>query len=172
MIDYTANLILEAKIFEIWHHDRERRRTDNDSFNKYWRCDYCKKRKLFKIAEHIDDAINYAIRHLKNKHNIDVKKDKMTIPLQPSSLFNSIITAATATVISGVSQAVYNTAKTAKSLITILDMKRFYYLLIRWIVLMNICLIIVEHDFWCKMIIYIYADLASYLVKSENIIKQ
>ena len=49
-------------------------------------------------------AISYAIRHLRNKHNIDVRADEMAIPLQPPSLFSSVATAATALVTSGVAQ--------------------------------------------------------------------
>ena len=171
-MDYTTNLISGAKVSGIWHQGGERRRTDNGSFDRYWRCGYCKGRKLFKVAEHVGGATSYAIRHLRNKHNVDVKGDEVAIPLQPPSLFSSVTTAATAAVASGVGQAVRSTAKTAKSLITTLDMERFRYLLIRWIVLMNICLIVVEHDSWREMMIHVHAGLAPYLVKSGNTIKR
>jgi hypothetical protein len=51
-------------------------------------------------------------------------------------------------------------------------MEKFRYLLIRWIILINICLIIVEHDSWREIMIHIHAGLAPYLVKSGNTIKR
>ena len=101
VVDHTANLIPGAKVSGIWHHGGERRRTDNGSFDRYWRCGYCKGRKLFKVAEHVGGATSYAIRHLRNKHNVDVKGDEVAIPLQPPSLFSSVAIAATAAVTSG-----------------------------------------------------------------------
>ena len=171
VVDHTANLIPGVKASEIWHHGRERRRTDNGSVDRYWRCGHCKGRKLFKVAEHVSGATSYAVRHLRNKHNIDVGADE-AIPLQPPSLFNSVATTATAAVTSSVAQAVRSAARTAKSLISTLDMRKFRYLLIRWIVLMNICLIVVEHDSWRERMIHVHAGLASYLVKSGNTIKR
>jgi hypothetical protein len=45
---------------------------------------------------------SYAIRNLRNKHNVDVEGDEVAIPLQPPSLFSSVATAAAAAVTSGV----------------------------------------------------------------------
>src|ERR1700739_2777504 len=71
-----------TKVFGIWHHGGERRRTDNGSFDRYWRCGHCKGRNPLRVAEHVGGATSYAIRHLRNKHNIDIRADEMAIPLQ------------------------------------------------------------------------------------------
>src|SRR5271163_299176 len=105
VVDHTANLIPGVKVFGIWHNGGERRRTDNGSFDRYWRCAHCKGRKLFKVTEHVGGATSYAVRHLRNKHNVDVGADEVAIPLQPPSLFGSVATATTAAVVSGVAQA-------------------------------------------------------------------
>ena len=99
----------------IWHHGGERRRTDNGSWDRYWRCGHCTKKKLFKISEHTGGATSYAVRHLRNKHNVDVGADEVAIPSKLPSLFSSATTAATTAVATGVAQAVHSTAKTAKS---------------------------------------------------------
>jgi hypothetical protein len=54
----------------------------------------------------VGGATSYAVRHLRNKHNVDVGTDEVAIPLQPPSLFGSVTTAATAAVASAVAQAV------------------------------------------------------------------
>jgi hypothetical protein len=103
----------------IWHHGGERRRTDNGSWDRYWRCGHCTKKKLFKISEHTGGATSYAVRHLRNKHNVDVGADEVAIPSKLPSLFSSATTAATAAtaaVATSVAQAVRSTARTAKSL--------------------------------------------------------
>jgi hypothetical protein len=76
---------------------------------------HCKGRKLFKVTEHVGSATSYAIRHLRNKHNIDVKTDEVAIPLQPPSLFGSVTTAATAAVEVVRSAAARLIASTAES---------------------------------------------------------
>ena len=74
------------------------------------------KKKLFKISEHTGGATSYAVRHLRNKHNVDVGADEVAIPSKLPSLFSSAATAATAAVATSVAQAVRSTARTAKSL--------------------------------------------------------
>ena len=172
VVDHTANLTAGAKVSGIWHHGGERRRTDNGSWDRYWRCGHCTKKKLFKISEHVGGATSYAVRHLRNKHNIDVGADEVAIPSKPPSLFSSATTAATTAVATGVAQAVHSTAKTAKSLITTLNMTKFRYLLIRWIVMMNICLWVVEHESFREMMVHCCAGLEPYLVQSRKTIRR
>jgi hypothetical protein len=143
-----------AKVYGIWHHSG------------------CTKKKLFKISEHAGGATSYAIRHLRNKHNIDVGADEVAIPSKSVSLINSATTAATAAVATGVTQAVRSTARTAKSLITTLNINRFRYLLNRWIVMMNICVWVVEHKSFREMMIHCCAGLEPYLINSGTTIKR
>jgi hypothetical protein len=161
-----------AKVYGIWHHSGERRRTDNGSWDRYWRRGHCTKKKLFKISEHAGGATSYAIRHLRNKHNIDVGADEVAIPSKSVSLINSATTAATAAVATGVTQAVRSTARTAKSLITTLNINRFRYLLIRWIVMVNICVWVVERESFREIMIHCCAGLEPYLINSGTTIKR
>ena len=82
IVGHTANIIARVKVSGIWPHGGERRRTDEGSWDRYWRCGHCKGRKPFKVAEHVGGATSYAIRHLRNKHNIDIRADEMAIALQ------------------------------------------------------------------------------------------
>jgi hypothetical protein len=41
IVDHSANLRKNSKISAIWHHGDERRRLNNKSIGKYWRCIYC-----------------------------------------------------------------------------------------------------------------------------------
>jgi hypothetical protein len=38
VVEHTANLRKNSKISAIWHHGEERRRLDDDSMARYWRC--------------------------------------------------------------------------------------------------------------------------------------
>ena len=55
-----------TKVSGIWHYGGERRRTDNGSFGKYWRCGHRKGRKVFKVAEHVGGATSYGIRQYRH----------------------------------------------------------------------------------------------------------
>ena len=41
IVDHTANLRKNSKISAIWHHGGERRRLDDNSMTRYWRCHHC-----------------------------------------------------------------------------------------------------------------------------------
>jgi hypothetical protein len=41
VVDHTANLRKNSKISAIWHHGGERRRLDDNSMARYWRCHHC-----------------------------------------------------------------------------------------------------------------------------------
>jgi hypothetical protein len=40
IINHTANVRKNSKISAIWHHEGERRRLDDKSLYRYWRCTY------------------------------------------------------------------------------------------------------------------------------------
>ena len=145
---------------------------DNGSNDRYWRCGHCKYKRYLKISEAGGGATSHAVRHLKNHHHLDLNADEQAIPIRPTSLFNSVATAATAVVATGLSQAATSTVQTAKALISTLDIIRFRYLLIRWIIIINIYLTVVEYDSWRDLIIFCYVGLTPYLIKSANIIRK
>ena len=51
-----------------------------------------------KISEAGGSAISHAVRHLKNRHHLDLDADEQGIPIRPTSLFSSVATAATTAV--------------------------------------------------------------------------
>jgi hypothetical protein len=80
VVDHTANLRKNAKISAIWHYGGERRRLDDNSMAKYWRCTYCTGRPTVLKVDGNGGQTIYALSHLKNKHNIDCKADDSAIP--------------------------------------------------------------------------------------------
>jgi hypothetical protein len=54
-----------------------------------------------KISEAGGGATSHAVRQLKNHHHLDLNADEQAIPIRPTSLFNSVATAATAAVATG-----------------------------------------------------------------------
>ena len=76
VVDHTANLRKNTKISPIWHHGDERRRLDDNSMGKYWRCAYCTgKATILKVDGGNGGQTSYASAHLKNKHRIDCAHD-------------------------------------------------------------------------------------------------
>src|SRR3954447_16264421 len=88
---------------------------DNGSNDRYWRCNHCKHKRYLKVSEAGGGATSHAVRHLKNHHHLDLNADEQAIPVRPTSLFNSVATAATAAVATGLSQAATSTVRTAKA---------------------------------------------------------
>jgi hypothetical protein len=80
IIDYTANLRKNSKIFTIWHYGGERRRLDNNNIISYWRCHHCIGNATVLKIDGNGGQTTYALLHLKNKHNIDCKADDEAVP--------------------------------------------------------------------------------------------
>jgi hypothetical protein len=87
IVDHSANLRKNSKISVIWHHGDERRRLDDKSMGKYWRCAYCTgKPTVLKVDGGNEGQATYALTHLKNKHRIDCTIDEDTIPSSIATL--------------------------------------------------------------------------------------
>ena len=63
-VDQAANLRAGSKVSKIWEHGFGYRSLDNGLRDKYWRCKYCKAKKLLKITEAGNTTTSHAIRHL------------------------------------------------------------------------------------------------------------
>jgi hypothetical protein len=63
-VDQAANLRAGSKVSKIWEHGFGYRLLDNGLRDKYWRCKYCKAKKLLKITEAGNTTTSHAIRHL------------------------------------------------------------------------------------------------------------
>src|SRR3954454_1084391 len=136
IVDHTAHQRNGSEISKIWQHDGERRRVDDGTMDRYWRCGHCNNKRILKCPETGRGATGYPIRHLKSRHFIDLNADHQALPLQPTS-FGTVAGAAASAATAAVTQ-------TAGKLISTMNMDRFRYLLIRWIVVMNIALVCVE----------------------------
>jgi hypothetical protein len=86
-------------ISSIWRHGGERRRLDDNSISRYWRCRHCKGATVLKVAETGGGQTSYATRHLRNKHHINIKEDEAVVPPSPS-LFSGVVNLAGTTVAS------------------------------------------------------------------------
>src|SRR5271156_7157612 len=68
IVNHTANQRNGSEVSKIWFHGGERRRIDNGSNDRYWRCSHCKHKRYLKISEAGGGATSHAVRHLKNHH--------------------------------------------------------------------------------------------------------
>jgi hypothetical protein len=103
IVNHTANQRNGSEVSKIWFHGGERRRMDNRSNDRYWRCSHCKYKRYLKISEARGGATSHAVRHLKNYHYLNLDADEQAIPVRPISLFNNVATAAAAVVTTGLS---------------------------------------------------------------------
>jgi hypothetical protein len=58
--------------------------------DRYWRCGHCNNKRILKCPETGRGATSYPIRHLKNRHQIDLNADHQALPLQPTSFFGTV----------------------------------------------------------------------------------
>jgi DNA-directed RNA polymerase subunit RPC12/RpoP len=121
IVDHTANQRNGSEISKIWQHGGGRRRVDDGSMDRYWRCGHCKSKRILKCPETGKGATSYPIRHLKNRHLIDLNADHQALPLQPTSFFGTVAGAAASAATAAVTQ-------TAGKLISTMNMDRFRYL--------------------------------------------
>jgi hypothetical protein len=77
IVDHSANQRSGAAISAIWRHGGKRRRLDDNSMSRYWRCGHCKGATLLKIAE------------IEGGHNISIKEDEAVVSPSPS-LFSDV----------------------------------------------------------------------------------
>jgi hypothetical protein len=163
VVDHTANLRKNTKISAIWHHGGERRRLDDDSMARYWRCSYCTGRATVLKVDGNGGQTTYALTHLKNKHNIDCKAD------------DSVIPSAMATVSAGASIAATIATKAVREaygLVTQFDAAKFRQALIMFIVMCNIAFSVVESQYFQALLESCSHALKPFLVTAENTVKK
>ena len=73
-VDQSANKRNGSKVSKIWQHGGERRRIDDGTMDRYWRCGHCDNKRILKCPETGRGATSYPIRHLKNRHFIDPQR--------------------------------------------------------------------------------------------------
>jgi hypothetical protein len=64
-VAHTANLRKNSKISAIWHHGGERRRLDDDSMARYWRCAHCTGSATVLKVDGNGGQTTHALLHLK-----------------------------------------------------------------------------------------------------------
>ena len=77
IVDHTANQRNGSEISKIWQHGGKRRRVDDGTMD---RCGRCSNERILKCPETGRGATSYPIRHLKNRHFIDLNADLQTLP--------------------------------------------------------------------------------------------
>jgi hypothetical protein len=140
VVDHSANQRSGAVISSIWRHGGERRRLDDSSISRYWRCGHCKGAIVLKVAETGEGQTSYVTRHLKNKHYINIKKNEAVISLSPL-LFLNIIDLTGTTVTSIIT-------KGYKALISTINIQRFRNALVIFFIIYNIVFNIIESSYY------------------------
>jgi hypothetical protein len=129
-----------SKISAIWHHKGERRRLDDKSLYKYWRCTYCiSSVTVLKVNNNCNNQTIYALAYLKNKHYIDYKADDEAVSFYLAT-FQVTASAGSLAVITVTSKAV----REAYRLITTFDAVKFRQALVIFIIICNIAFSVVE----------------------------
>jgi hypothetical protein len=136
VVDHSANQRLGAVISSIWRHGGERRRLDDSSMSRYWRCGHCKGATVLKVAETEGGQTSYATRHLRNKHHININEDEAVISPSPL-LFSGVIDLTGTTVTSIVT-------KGYKALVSTVNIQRFRNALVIFFIIYNIIFSIFE----------------------------
>jgi hypothetical protein len=143
VVDYTANLRKNSKISAIWHHGGERRRLDDNSMTRYWRCHHCIGSATVLKIDGNGGQTTYALLHLKNKHNIDCRADDEAVPSNIAG-FSATASAGASAVATVASKAV----REAYGLVTTYDAAKFRQALIMFIVMCNIAFSVVESPYF------------------------
>src|SRR2546429_4403475 len=94
IVGHTADQRNGPEVSKIWQHGGERRRVDDGTMDRYWRCCHCKNKRILKCPERGRGATSYPICHPKNRHFFDPNPHPQTLPLQPTSLFGTVARAA------------------------------------------------------------------------------
>ena len=84
IVNHTVNQRNGSEVSKIWFHGGERRRMDNGSNDRYWRCSHCKNKRYLKISEAGGGATSHAM--LKN-HHLNLNANEQAIPIRSTSLF-------------------------------------------------------------------------------------
>jgi hypothetical protein len=106
IVDHTANQRNGSEVSKICQHGGERRRVDDGSMDRYWRCGHCKNssKRILKCPENGGRATSYSIRHLKNRHFIDLNADHQAFLSQPTFFFETVADAAASAATAAVTQ--------------------------------------------------------------------
>jgi BED zinc finger len=184
-VDQTANLRAGSKVSKIWEHGFEYRSLDNGLRDKYWRCKYCKAKKLLKITEAGNTTTSHAIRHLKKKHpvswsrGLDEEEDQeedqemdntpSTTLSTPSNSSGNTIPQMFATIGAAAGQVARDGYR---ALVSAIDADKFRWMLIKWIVSMHIALSVVENKHFRELIITIAPALEKFVVHSGTTIRR
>ena len=51
IVDHTANQRNGSEVLKIWQHGGERRRVDDGTMDRYWRCGHCSNKGILKCPE-------------------------------------------------------------------------------------------------------------------------
>jgi hypothetical protein len=167
VVDHTANLRKNSKVSAIWHHGGERRRLDDDSMIRYWRCaHYTGSAIILKVDGNKGQTI-YALLHLKNKHNIDCNVDDEVVPSSITA-FSATVSAGALTIVTVASKAV----REAYRLIIIYDAAKFRQTLIIFIIIYNIAFSVVKSLYFQALLNCYSTALTPFFIKAHSTVKR
>ena len=166
-VEHTANLRKNSKVSAIWHHGGERRRLDDGSMARYWRCAYCTGSATVLKVDGNGGQTTYALSHLKNKHQIGCDADDDAVP--------SHIASVQATLSGGASTAANVASKAireAYGLVTTFDATLFRQALVQFIIMCNIAFSVVEWPYFQALLESCSHALSSYFIKAGSTVKR
>jgi hypothetical protein len=168
VVEHTANVRKNTKISAIWHHGGERRRLDDHSMERYWRCAYCRgSATILKVAGGNGGQTAYALAHLKNKHQIDCNADNKALPSSIAN-FQATASAGASAVATVASKAVCK----AYRLVTTFDAAKFRQALIIFIIMCNIAFSVVESSYFQALLNCCSTALTPFFIKAYATVKR
>lgn len=170
VVDHTANLRKNSRVSPIWDHGGERRRLDDNSMDRYWRCAYCVGAATLIKIEGNGGQTTYALRHLKNKHQIDCNADDCAVPSNTATF--QATTSAGASAVGTLGTVASKGIREAYGLVTAFDAAKFREALIQFIVMCSIAFNVVESPYFQALLESCSEALAQFFVKAGNTVKR
>jgi len=165
-VDQTANQRQGSKASKIWLYGAELRALDSHNLDKYWLCHQClPATQIYKITGPDGNSnTTAAIRHLRKDHKIEFKEKEEE---------NSVLVSSTlsATIPSLFRAAGVRVTHIAQGLVTRIRIDDFRWFLLKWIVQMQVALVMIESESFRELIHTIAPALDDFLVSSATTIR-
>jgi hypothetical protein len=147
-INRTANQRTGSKPSWIWDHGRELRLLASQNPQKCWQCTYCGK------IMPVHSTTYHAGDHLSKNHQVSKPGSVPEERDAPGNIANQL------------------TNMAYKALVTNVQIDRFRYLLVRWIVCMHVALSVIEHPTFRELMLYCCPAIEPFFVKTGTTIRR
>jgi hypothetical protein len=150
----------ESRNSFIWQWGDELRHSVGENSQRIWKCNECPvSRPQIYVISH---TTNKAINHLHERHGIDnstLQDDKASPEISRKRRREASV-------------ASQLTTSTVRQVVTNISVTDFRYFLVRWIVVMHLALLIVEHPAFRDLILCIAPSLEVFFISSANTIRR